>query len=300
MKVLSTVVLLSCLLLACEKNINLNVEGQSSKLVVDAEIETGSPVQVVLTKSFGYFNTISPALLTTLFERNATVTISNGAKTHQLREIGVPIGQGNLVYFYTNDPLNAGTAFVGEEGKVYTLSIKTIDGKQYTATTQIPKYVKTLDSLWWQKAPNNPDTTKLIVQGRFTDPPGFGNYLRYYMKLNSEAFFPGYNSVFDDQFVDGTSYNVQLPKGFDKTRPIDSVKATRDEDEFFKRGDTVSVKFCNIDKATYDFWRTWEYNYQSLGSPFASPVRVINNIQGDALGNFSGYSFGVKTIIIPK
>jgi hypothetical protein len=295
-KLLAALVYLICFT-GCERNINLSVNEQASKLVVDAEIYEGRPPQVVLTNSFGYFGEINTNLLTTLFERNARVTISNGSLTHTLKETPIPLGGGNFAYFYTLDPANPSTHFVGEHGKTYTLQITTQGGTNYTATTSIPIHTKTLDSLWWRVAPNQQDTTNLNVFGRFTDPPGFGNYIRYFMKVNKGEFLPGFTSVFDDQFVDGTQYNVQLPKGFDKRLPLDSLRVT--EEDFFKRGDTVQVMLNNIDKRTFDFWRTWEFNYASAGSPFATPIVVQNNVPG-ALGNFSGYSVQVRTLIIPR
>ena len=125
---------------------------------------------------------------------------------------------------------------------------------------------------------------------RAFDPPGLGNYVRYFTKTNSEPFFPGGNSVFDDQVIDGTSYEVQLPKGFDKNDP------PKMDSNFFKRGDTVALKFCNIDKASYDFWSTWEFAFQSIGNPFAQPNKVVGNISNGALGVFCGYAawYGTK------
>jgi hypothetical protein len=107
---------------------------------------------------------------------------------------------------------------------------------------------------------------------------------------------PGIASVFDDQIVDGTTYDFLIDKGFDKNGELNFS----DEDYgFFHRGDTVTIKFCNIDKATYDFWRTWEYNYQSNGNPFSSPIKVLSNMDNGALGTFSGYAVQYKSIIIP-
>jgi hypothetical protein len=56
----------------------------------------------------------------------------------------------------------------------------------------------------------------------------------------------------------------------------------------------------NIDKATYDFWRTMEYSYYSIGNPFSTTTKVINNISNGALGYFGGYASQYRTIIIPK
>ena len=73
-----------------------------------------------------------------------------------------------------------------------------------------------------------------------------------------------------------------------------------DDFGFFHRGDTATFKFCDIDKATYDFWRTWEFAFQSNGNPFSSPIKVIGNVSNDALGAFCGYAAQYSTIIIPK
>jgi hypothetical protein len=62
----------------------------------------------------------------------------------------------------------------------------------------------------------------------------------------------------------------------------------------------VVVKYCNIDKATFDFWRTMEYSYANIGNPFASPNKVLSNIQGGGLGYFGGYAAQYKSINIPK
>jgi hypothetical protein len=126
------------------------------------------------------------------------------------------------------------------------------------------------------------------------DQPGFGDYVRYFTRRNSEIFYPGLNSVYDDQVIDGTSYTVQVERGVNRNE-------TREEGySFFDKGDTMTLKICNIDKATYDFWRTMEYTYQSVGNPFSSPTKVLSNIHGGGLGYFGGYAAQYRTIIIPR
>ena len=61
-----------------------------------------------------------------------------------------------------------------------------------------------------------------------------------------------------------------------------------------------AIKLCNIDKGTYDFWRTYEFSFQSIGNPFSSPIRILGNISNDALGYFGGYGAQYRTVIIPK
>jgi len=283
-------------LTACEKNINLSIQNQSPVLVVDASIENGKPPVVVLSSSLNYFSTISPADLAASFVHNANITISNGSVTVQLKEFIATDSAGFKLYYYTANEGNPDSVLEGALNTTYQLHITTEDGKVYTSQTTIPPIAKTLDSLWWKTAPNNKDTNRCVMFGRFTDPKGLGNYIRYFTKVNSQGYLAGLNSVFDDQFTDGSTYDLQFDMGYDKN----TINKNKDDYGFAHRGDTVTVKFCNIDKASYDFWRTWEFSYQSYNNPFSSPVKVLGNISNGALGAFSGYAAEYKTIIIPK
>ena len=102
---------------SCEKNINFNLKNADDVLVVDAQIENGQAPIVVLTKSFDYFSTINPQLLNNSFVRNATVTVSNGTLTHQLKEYTFPLGGGYTAYYYSVDPASPATSFIGEFNK---------------------------------------------------------------------------------------------------------------------------------------------------------------------------------------
>ena len=124
-----------------------------------------------------------------------------------------------------------------------------------------------------------------------TDPQGLGNYIRYFTQKNIDPMLPGENSVYDDQVIDGSTYEVQLPQGVDKNDP-----PTRD-DNFYHSGDSVTLKFCNIDRATFKFWSSWEFAFQSIGNPFAQPNTVTGNISNGALGAFCGYAAWYKILI---
>lgn len=279
-------------LFGCEKNIDFNLKNSANKLVVEATIENGQAPIVILTKSVGFFSKISPEILSQSFVHGADVFISNGTRTHKLKEYSQTISQGISFYFYTTDSGSLSTAFVGELNHAYSLRIVS-QGKEYTSTTTIPNITKRIDSLWWKQAPATTDTSKVIVIVKATDPPGYGDYVRYFTKRNNEPFYPGINSVFDDLFIDGTTYELQVDPGVDRN------VERNDNNRFFKRGDTVTLKLSNIDKATYDFWRTMEYSYASVGNPFSTPVKVLSNINGDALGYFGGYASQYRSIIIP-
>ena len=280
-------------LLGCEKKIDFKLDETEPKLVVDGSIENGQPPILTLTRSLGFFSQITPQQLQQSFVHNAIVTVSNGILTHQLKEYEVSVGGGFSLFYYSIDSSNLSTAFTGELEKTYSLTILS-DGKEYTASTPIPKITRKIDSLWWKPAPFTSDTNKAVIMVKATDPVGYGDYIRYYSRTNSNpVYHPPMNSVYDDLFIDGTTYEIQLQPGFDRN-------ADTTDKNFFFRGDTVHFKVSNIDRATFDFWRTWEYAISSSGNPFATPNKMLGNISNGALGHFGGYASQYRSIIIPQ
>lgn len=287
-------VLVLFLLTGCEKDIDFDLKQSAFVLAVDANIENDQPPVVVLTKSLGYFSQIDTAIVDSMFVHNADVYISNGVLTHKLKEYPVPVPtSGITLYKYSIDSADLATAFTGQLNTSYSLKIIS-DGKEYDAVTTIPAIAKKPDSLWWKKAPFQDDTTRIILMVKSTDPPGLGNYVRYFTKRNSEPFYPGLNSVFDDQVIDGSTYELEVQPGVDRNYP-GSI-----DDNFFNRGDTLTLRLCNIDRASYNFWNTWEFSAQSIGNPFASPNKILGNISNGALGAFYGYGAFYKTLIVPE
>ena len=289
--------LLTCmvalLFASCEKSVSFKLDETGKQVVVEATIENGQPPVVTLSNSFNYFGEITRELLLNSFIHGAQIVVSDGTRSQTLKEYSYKVA-GNDIYYYTIDTSRLSSAFSGELNKAYTMQIQS-NGNSYRATTTIPPLSKKIDSLWWIKSVNNPDTNKVILMAKVNDPKVYGNYMRYYTKTNKGPFLPGLNSVFDDQVIDGTAYSVQVEKGVDRNESIDLENYS-----FFTIGDTVAVKLSNIDKATYDFWRTMEYSYSSIGNPFSSPSKVLGNIEGGALGYFGGYASQSKSIILKR
>jgi hypothetical protein len=281
------------LLYSCEKTITFHLDDSAPKLVVEATIENGQPPIIFLSKSLDFFSKISPDILAGSFVHNAEIYVSNGTATQQLKEYSVSTGTGYAIYYYSVDSSNLGSAFFGQLNKAYSLRI-IHDGQEYLANTTIPNITKRIDSIGWKPAPPNNDTGKVALMIKATDAPGFGDYIRYFTKRNSEPFYPGLNSVFDDQIIDGTTYEVQVERGVNRNASVP------EDFSFFDKGDTVTLKLCNIDKTTFDFWRTMEFSYANLGNPFSSPTKVLGNISNGALGYFGGYAAQFRTIIIPR
>jgi hypothetical protein len=287
----SIIVLLCLLVGSCEKDITIQLDPSVSRLVVDATIENGRPPMVFLSKSLDYFSKIDPAVLSSSFVRNAKVRISDGSTDVLLKEDSIKNSTGAKIFFYTTS--GPSLSFLGKLKSSYSIVIEA-EGKVYNATTTIPETTRKIDSLWWEKVPLAKDSNRAKVVIRATDRPGLGDYIRFFTKVGQQPFLPGFNSVFDDQVIDGQQYTVPVDKGFDKNTQFS------DSTSFFRRGDTVVIKLCNIDKQTYDFWRTSEFNFQSVGNPFSSPIRILSNISNDALGYFGGYGCQYRTLIIPR
>lgn len=288
------VFLLWPLFTSCEKSIQFTPNEQSPLLVVEATIENDRAPMVILSKTLNYFDKVNPQILAGSFVRNADVWVSNGTQTQRLKEYKIPDVNGYDVYYYSIDSSNLANAFVGKLGTSYQLKISA-EGKSYTASTEILPLYKKIDSIWTEPAKIKTDSSLMRLMVRATDPPGYGNYIRYFTSVNNAAFLPGRNSVFDDQIIDGTTYSIQVEQGVNRNVVLDEASYN-----LFKKGDTITFKFCNITKSTFNFWRTMEYSYASIGNPFSTPTKVLGNIQGGALGYFGGYAVQYISCIAGK
>ncbi|NBO58350.1 MAG: DUF4249 domain-containing protein [Chitinophagia bacterium] len=286
----SVLIIFSFFFFSCEKDIDLKLDPSENRLVVDANIENGRPPVVFLSKSIDYFSKITPSLLSESFVHHAMVSVSDGSQNVKLIEDTIVDIAGNKIFYYTTPK---GSLFLGKISNTYKLNIQ-LGNDFYTATTTIPEITRRVDSMWWEKLPfsDDPKASRVMITAK--DKAGLGDYIRYFTKVNSGPFLPGFTSVYDDDIIDGKTYTIPLEKGFDKNGIfVDSLS-------YYKRGDTVTFKLCQIDKNTYEFWRTYEFSYQSIGNPFSSPVKIQSNISNNALGCFSGYAAQYRTLIIPK
>lgn len=285
--------LISHFFLSCEREITFELEQPSPKLVVEAFIENGEPPFVFLTSSLAYYATVSLPILNESLVKDAEVSIEFSGTRYPLRGHTATGPASLLGYFYTVDSVAQQPALRGALRGSYKLTIRW-KGETYTAATTIPDTTRTIDSIFWKWPPPGNPPGKVAVYVRAKDRPGLGDYIRYFTKQNNGPFLPGFNSVFDDQIIDGTTYEVQVERGVIRTGELEEGYA------LFNRGDTVQLKLCTIDKATYDFWRTTEFNFASVGNPFSSPTRVLSNLSNGALGYFGGYAVQYRRLLIPR
>lgn len=280
------VLVLMVMFCSCRKTIKIKLPEYKQKLVIEASITTGESAVVFLSYSvpvFGNFDFTHPE---NAFVKGAFVTVSDGTVIDTLKEL-----DPNNGYFYL------GTKVFGQTGKTYYLTI-TVNGKTYNAETKILPPIA-LDSIYFKA---ERDTLGLIW-AHLTEPAGLGQNYRWFAKRLNKAtdltFAAPFSSVFDDKFVDGKDFHF----GYDRGPQPNEVQADKDDPEqgWFKRGDTVVVKFCVIDRPSYNFWYSYYLNKSSNGNPFSAPSNIVSTLEGDdVLGGFFGYSPSYDTLAIPK
>lgn len=288
--------LAAVLLLSCEKEVHIDMSSGQPQLVVNGQIDIGSNPTVVLTHSFGYFAKVDFTTLQNSFIHDAVVEVSDGSRSVRLREYEIDSGFARLYYYGVDTADALARSFAGEAGKFYTLHIEN-DGKQYSSVAKIP-WPKPVDSFAAvppnAEIPKAPTAMQLVVW--YSDPDTFGNAIRYFTRRNSEPFYPGPNSVYDDQVVNGTPHaQFYLQAG----GPRNSIDPN-DSAGYVFRGDTVTLRWAAIDRGVFNFYSTLEYSVGTVGNPFSTPINVMTNISGGALGVWAGYASTYYTIVIPK
>jgi hypothetical protein len=274
-------------LIACRKDVELNLPDYTQKIVVEASIETGMPATVYLSYSVPYFGEFNYSTPQKAFIKKALVVVTDGFTADTLKELEPLIG-----YFYQ------GSKLLGKEGRIYSIKIS-VDGRIYETSTAI-SYPARLDSLYFKPSVDN-DSLGYMMQ-TFTEPAGGGDCYRWYAKrLGRDEFYAApFNSVFDDKFIDGKTFEF----GYNRGRQPDRLEgsAVDPEQGYFKRGDTVVVKFCKIGRREYDFWNTYYQNRSSNGNPFSAPANVKSMFEEheQVFGAFVGYATYFDTLVIPK
>lgn len=278
-------IVLFFIVLSCRKDVTLKLPEYEEKIVVEGSIETGQPALVFLSYGVPYFSDFDYTQPENAFIKNALVIV----KTDNLIDTLVQANP-NSGYIYFS------TKLFGQQGKTYTLSI-TVNGKTFETTTQILKPVK-LDSLFFKG--ENGDLG--LMWQKFSEPIGSGDSYRWYAKRigRDQLYAPPFNSVFDDKFIDGKTFEF----AYDRGAQPGQFQQNREDPErgWYKRGDTVVVKFCKIGRREYNFWYSYYQNKSSNGNPFSSPTNIQSMFDDnpDVFGAFVGYSPSFDTIIIPN
>ena len=300
------------LLCSCTKEVQIDIPGYEEKIVIDGNIETGQPPIVLISKSNDIYSPTDLNSYLNSFITGAIVTVSNGTTTIQLDQIctdDLPPGTeqiaadlfGISVDELSNFHLCAYTSFNpviwGEIGKNYTLTV-TYNGKTYTSSTSINQPTS-LDSVYWKAETSYPDYG--YSYARLTDNPStYDAYLWQVKRINIQSdgkpkdniFTKTFNPVFDDEFVNGLSFNFfyENPMSFDDSTVQSQYKG------LYHKGDSVVIKFSKMNQDVYNYFEKKYTQLATQGNPFATPINIVSNISGGALGVWAGYSPSFDTL----
>ncbi|HMQ49872.1 MAG TPA: DUF4249 domain-containing protein [Saprospiraceae bacterium] len=295
-------------LLGCEEEFIPEGTNQEPDLVVEGYIEAGEqalPPYVILTKSVPFFREFNADDLANTFVHDATITVSDGEKQVQLTELcldELSAEQKALAaVLFGFDPDSVGFNFciyldltfsmVGEVGKSYTLQVEAA-GKTLHAVTTIPRHVP-LDSIRFEEPPGEPNDTLAQLICYYRDPGFEANFYRYQVGINQGGLQSPLSSVTDDRFFDGQAILFPLAKPESATEDIDFETFG-----LYTVGDTIALKWCNLDEAHFNFWNTLEFNTANQG-PFSSYTLIESNIQG-GLGIWGGLSASYYEMVVNK
>ncbi len=289
---------------SCEKDITVDLPNATPALVVHALIEPDSFLVVSLTRNADYFAPFTGGSLQSLLNSsvsNATIVATDGSTTDTLETMTPDRFVLNHYTFFNYKSKQ----LKGKFGGKYSIRITT-DEFDISGGSSIPDSLP-LDSLWWESKLNlnneSLDSQLVRLMYRYKDPITPGNLARVFSKRNSEAFWSSdFRSLYEDALINGGTVTFPIRRGKEPRR-FGLENPPREENGFFRRGDTIYVKWASIDRATYDLWRTTESADSGGGGPFRTPVYIQSNlkaIKGAVVGGFSGYGTLYYSLIVPN
>lgn len=249
------------LLTSCEQIIDLEVNKNQSKVVIEGNITNqAGPYFVKITKSIALKETSQIPTID-----NAEVTISdNEGHTETLKAIGGGTYQTS--------------GLVGKIGNTYTLSVK-IGVETYTAQSTMPEAV-TLDSLKITASSFGGELDYDFIPV-FKDPATFGDFYRFLLTIDGKLLKSHF--IINDQVENGVVNGQNLQN-------ITDLK--------LKPGDSVKIQMQKIDSRVGLYYSTLVLNTDTGPGGGTTPNNPPNNISNGALGIFSAHTVQEKSTLI--
>jgi len=300
-------ILIVFLLCSCTKEIDIVIPNNGTQFVVNGYIENNQFAKILITRSLPYFDPINNNSIQESLVEDATVTISNSiGDTETLEHTGSPFLLTDTWYYnYSTSEMK------GEEGVTYTISIEK-DDTLVSAITTIPKLAAiTKDSLRFLYRAD--DSTYCYLLGHWEEPDTIGNCIRAFTQTKPiwpstlDFDLDGWDDLFismlegegnyNDEYVNGWSFSFPMYKGRGFWQEWGAQETNNNNDEidgstgattgFWNIGDSVVLKWSSVDRESWDFWRSLEFN--NPAGPFGAPSQANSNVSG-GLGVFSGTS----------
>lgn len=250
------------LLISCEKQ---ESRLTSPQLVIEGYISDQDFPVVMVTTSVAIQSEYSEPIdsLSSHLLRWARVAINDGENEYVLT--------GKFDKSYLPPFIYTTTRFRGQVGKSYTL---TVDYGDYhaIAITTIPSR-PSVDSIWVRPVMGD-SLCSIIVT--FDDPSNEVNYYKAFIKrgMNGRQWLPAYMGTLNDDVLKATANELVINRS-------SLITDTQDYVPYFSYNDTVSVRFSQIDQASYIFWNDFDEHTNFSRNPFLS---VSTNLHGNIVG----------------
>jgi hypothetical protein len=257
---------------SCEKVINIDLNSVYPQLVVEANLsDKPGPYVVKLSRTVNFSNITDIPMVT-------------GARV----EISDSLGKSELLYEVSNGIYKT-TFLRGVPGDEYTLTITT-GGETYKSVSSMPLPTVNLslgirqESDFGHFAGGNQGNPLVhyVINYQIKDPEQYKNYYRFVIYRG--GLIISSRRVIDDQFHNGKiiADDINLHDTID-----------------FKHGDTLLVELQDIDKGTYDFFRTFRDGASGMSFLSASPSNPLSNISDNGLGYFNTFASVDRYVVIP-
>lgn len=305
-------ILILFLICSCTKEIDIIIPNNGTQFVVNGHIENNQVAKVLITRSLPYFDPINDNSIIESLVHDATVIISNSmGESEELSPIFSP-AQPTIDLTDTWYYNYAGTTIKGIEDVTYTIEVIK-DDTLVSAITTIPQLASLKkDSLRFLYRAD--DSTYCYLLGHWEDPDTIGNCIRAFTQtkpiwgstfdyINPDGWDDLFISMlegdgnYNDEYINGWSFSFPMYKGRGFWQEWGEQETNNDNDKvdgstgattgFWNVGDSVSLKWSSIDRESWDFWRSLEFN--NPAGPFGAPSEANSNING-GLGVFSGTS----------
>lgn len=255
-------------LVSCEEVIDLDLGNAEPRIVIEGILTTDpGPFQIKITQSvdYGELNEFPPV-------SGAAVTITYKEGQSEFLE---EVGEG----LYLLQELQ------GEMGKAYNLQVQ-YEGQTYQAASTIPATIIPIQSLEYVFE----EETLFIEEGYyvtayFADPEDEVNYYRLKLFVNGEPYYFDQNGtpvrddnlwLINDQFFNGKLIDFEFPQNL-------------------QEGDKVDVELHQVDRVTYDYYRTL---VDLTGFGGVAPANPLTNWSNGALGYFGAVSVTYASVVI--
>lgn len=335
MRVIIILICFLSLCLACEESFEpptLFTEKMVVEGYIEAYYETNGngfeelkrPAFVILTKTVPFTTAFTQTEFENLFVNDASITISEGDNRYPLTEICLNelselertaavallgLDQTDLSLFGFDFATADFCVYVDNVlrdyklGATYDLTIE-VENKTLTSSTTIP-FHNPIDSISFELPPGDSAffsrSSLRQMQISLDDQFQENNFYRYFTQQNDRTMYKGnaslsaFKSILEDKYFSNDKASISLLKG----EPRDSTFNTGGNlFGNYNFNDEYLVKWCNIDRAQFDYWNVTEANAlnQGLFSNYAQPP---SNIEG-GIGIWGGASVSFYKGIVPQ